>query len=581
MSHSPSWQDSINPQLLQRLARPLVQPGFMDLSLGYQLVRRSHRFTQRLPLLDYVGRQRSPKQQALNTPPIVFATPVVATSSTTDNSNANIQHSLSPSVKELTPKAQSDSLPIVQPTLPAVPAAADGLIQRQIIPGTTNPNGGFQTSDWESATNSSKANIEHSLSSSVKEITPKSQSDSLPIVQPNLAAVPAAADGLIQQQIIPGTTNPNQESQTSDWASATNSSKANIEHSLSPSVKELTPKPQSDSLPIVQPTLPAVPAAPDGLIQRQIIPGTTNSNQESQTSDWESATNSSKANIEHSLSSSVKELTPKPQSDSVPIVQPTLPAVPAAADGLIQRQIIPRTTNPNGGFQKVIAPHSSRATENKSHPAFSSAVSEIPIVKVSSTLSKQSVYKPQASNADASGKLLRNQYSITKQAVPHIPLVVPKQRILEPKKKKSIQHSGSSEVVRVSESMLVQSISSDQENPVLPRRMILAAPLEATLPGVLQTPLVAHSSHTNISQLIAPLNQQRLTVNSSEPSQSLPKVSAAIIPQIVTQSPFPTEANYSSNQKSSSINIDQIADQVERKLMRRLVVERERRGQKR
>lgn len=48
---SSNWQDSINHMLVNRLTRPLSQPGMMKMAMGQQIINRSDRFLDRVPLL--------------------------------------------------------------------------------------------------------------------------------------------------------------------------------------------------------------------------------------------------------------------------------------------------------------------------------------------------------------------------------------------------------------------------------------------------------------------------------------------------------------------------------------------------
>ena len=70
----PPWQDALNPQLAQRLLRPLVCPGVIPDTLAMAIFERSRQFKQRLSLL-HQFQQRWNKQSNLQMPdvPIVYA----------------------------------------------------------------------------------------------------------------------------------------------------------------------------------------------------------------------------------------------------------------------------------------------------------------------------------------------------------------------------------------------------------------------------------------------------------------------------------------------------------------------------
>lgn len=46
-----NWQDSLNEGLVNRLTRPLRQPGMMKMAMGERIINRCDRFLNRLPLL--------------------------------------------------------------------------------------------------------------------------------------------------------------------------------------------------------------------------------------------------------------------------------------------------------------------------------------------------------------------------------------------------------------------------------------------------------------------------------------------------------------------------------------------------
>jgi hypothetical protein len=128
MPSSQSWQDSLNPHLVNRLARPLMQPGFIDLSLGYRVIGRSHRFNQLLPLLDYVGRHQPSNSPISSAPPIVYATSVIPISSTIESGQTD-----SPNAVTSYGERTSKSLPVVQPIQSPASTVGDILIQRKMV----------------------------------------------------------------------------------------------------------------------------------------------------------------------------------------------------------------------------------------------------------------------------------------------------------------------------------------------------------------------------------------------------------------------------------------------------------------
>src|SRR5262249_31502497 len=69
-----TWQHALDAQLVQRLARPLVQPGVIDRRLGPSLARRATAARARLPLLADLARRRgSAEDERVAQRPIVYA----------------------------------------------------------------------------------------------------------------------------------------------------------------------------------------------------------------------------------------------------------------------------------------------------------------------------------------------------------------------------------------------------------------------------------------------------------------------------------------------------------------------------
>ena len=76
---SYSWQDSINHMLVNRLIRPLRQPGVMKMAMGQQIISRSDRFLNRVPLLtQQMQRWGSTNSLSYNPVPIVYAQPILS-----------------------------------------------------------------------------------------------------------------------------------------------------------------------------------------------------------------------------------------------------------------------------------------------------------------------------------------------------------------------------------------------------------------------------------------------------------------------------------------------------------------------
>ncbi len=84
LTNSQTWQDALDPRLVGRLLRPLVQPGVIDSRLAKSIVARIERMTNRLPLLVHLVQRQAGGSEAFQANPIPIAyaqpSPIVADS---------------------------------------------------------------------------------------------------------------------------------------------------------------------------------------------------------------------------------------------------------------------------------------------------------------------------------------------------------------------------------------------------------------------------------------------------------------------------------------------------------------------
>ena len=73
MASHPNWQESLNSKLIERLVRPLVQPGVISPKIAQSIVRRSQRFANRLPMLAIADRGYATTNSKVEPVPIVYA----------------------------------------------------------------------------------------------------------------------------------------------------------------------------------------------------------------------------------------------------------------------------------------------------------------------------------------------------------------------------------------------------------------------------------------------------------------------------------------------------------------------------
>ncbi|MDV2996739.1 MAG: hypothetical protein N4J56_006444 [Chroococcidiopsis sp. SAG 2025] len=74
-----NWQNTIRPKLVQRLMRPIAQPGVTGSALADQIRSRAESWSNRLPLLTQISEQHTLSEGSpAGQPPIVYAQPVPA-----------------------------------------------------------------------------------------------------------------------------------------------------------------------------------------------------------------------------------------------------------------------------------------------------------------------------------------------------------------------------------------------------------------------------------------------------------------------------------------------------------------------
>jgi hypothetical protein len=72
-----NWQDTLDYRLVNRLMRPLRQPGMMNMAMGQRLINRCDRFLNRLPLLNQqMQRWGNTNTLSSESMPIIYAQPV-------------------------------------------------------------------------------------------------------------------------------------------------------------------------------------------------------------------------------------------------------------------------------------------------------------------------------------------------------------------------------------------------------------------------------------------------------------------------------------------------------------------------
>ena len=111
---SLNWQDSLNPQLLQRLVLLSQEPGIIKQDIGKKIIDRCDRFLNRLPLLSqYLQRWQGLNEMSVNSVPIVYALPPLQESENTERMTVNqVNYLASNTEKTIETKLESSQSPL-------------------------------------------------------------------------------------------------------------------------------------------------------------------------------------------------------------------------------------------------------------------------------------------------------------------------------------------------------------------------------------------------------------------------------------------------------------------------------------
>lgn len=101
MANLSNWQDSLDEKLVNRLHRPLRQPGMMKMAMSQRIINRCDRFLNRLPLLNQQMQRWGNTNTLSSEPmPIVYAQPV---SLAKEQEVENRVHNSLPTVSQVEP----------------------------------------------------------------------------------------------------------------------------------------------------------------------------------------------------------------------------------------------------------------------------------------------------------------------------------------------------------------------------------------------------------------------------------------------------------------------------------------------
>ncbi|MBD2112578.1 MULTISPECIES: hypothetical protein [Cyanophyceae] len=184
------WQDALNLQLAQRLLRPLIRPGVIPDTLAVAIFERSRQFKQRLSLLHHF-QQRWNKQFDLQVPdiPIVYAhwAAPATQSVVSDNLSDRNQEGSSESVRIEREHTISTQTVIQQPVDGATDSASPSLplvIQAKFV----DPAASTATSHLLPTPSNST-----SLQSSIKDRETEGRESALPRLSVSAASIPKSS----------------------------------------------------------------------------------------------------------------------------------------------------------------------------------------------------------------------------------------------------------------------------------------------------------------------------------------------------------------------------------------------------
>jgi hypothetical protein len=209
---STNWQDSLDVRLVNRLHRPLRQPGLMKMAMGENIINRCDRFLNRLPLLSQqMQRWGNTSISTSDSVPIVYAQPVSTTeqqetgtnlvsqqssvppiqrkvdSATSSNTSSNLSNQITSPLPLQTQINQtsisSSEIPIVSPQITSEAFTNISEVPLQAKYNSSSPN--YQA---QSGSENTQPLINHSVNNNISDRNQQTDvsSSKIPIVSPQL-----------------------------------------------------------------------------------------------------------------------------------------------------------------------------------------------------------------------------------------------------------------------------------------------------------------------------------------------------------------------------------------------------------
>ncbi|MEA5622910.1 hypothetical protein [Nostoc sp. UHCC 0251] len=520
MANLSNWQDSLDKGLVNRLHRPLRQPGMMKMAMGQRIINRCDRFLNRLPLLNQqMQRWGNTNTLSSESMPIVYAQPV---SLAKEQAVENRVHNL-PTVSQVEPSAN-----IIQRKLDS------SQFLPIIIANNTNPVQNItdlSSSDFANETTQSLA-----LKTQINKTS--ISSPEIPVVssQPIGEQFPKAAEMTLGDL-------------TGSQTSLPNITESNLNHPSQPIV---------DKTSIFSSEIPVVLSQPIG----EQFPKTAEMTLGDLTGSQTYLLNSTESNLNHPSQPIVDKTSIFSSKIPVVLSQPIAEQLPKTAETLLSQKF---TSLPDTTLPIIQAKLQNYAISQPS----------LPIVNDLNNLAGQQ--QTQADNETSNLSSIKHESKklpiVTAQPLtPQVDLT---------KKEISFAINSPTYQSQPATSLNTQpfTISTSQINQNNHKQNISSLPVVS----------VTSVSNPSLKPQSLPLPGAKTTPSSRSNSQqsnlsnhnSISNMDSSSPPRTFTSSVSSIETSVSPIATQSNIDVDAIANQVERKLMRRLVIESERRGKNR
>ena len=518
---SANWKDSLNTGLVNRLNRPLNQPGMIKMAMSSRIINRCDRLLNRLPLLSQQMQRWGNVNTAVSKDvPIVYAQPISA-------SNQSSLESTEQNVQRTVPVIQRKEKP------------SDNVTPSLSLENQINQNNQTYISSSQIPAVSSQA-ISQQITESEEmplQSNIKNENNSVPLIQRKLdnsqsSTIQSVDNIKNSENITPVLDLENQINQINQTSISSSQSSSQIpvvsSQAISEQITESEEMPfqsniknENNSVPLIQRKLDNSQSS-----TIQSVDNIKNSENITPALGLESQNNQNNQNNQTSISSS---------------------QIPVVSSQVISQQItetgeMPLLQDFISSSQQLTIVQVKQQSSNlsSSHPP---VTSHLPVTNPLNTFtaSKQTQVENNSENINPS----KTENLVTDISLTNLPIVTT--QAADEQKKSNTQNTQNNHNLPLIS--IATSIKTPEKNKPLPLTKNYSS-----------SPII-NNSQTNLSNN-----------NSSSP----PKVLS--LPSQPTEKIVSPLSNQSNSTNLKKIDIDTIVNQVERKLMRRLVIESERRG---